>query len=237
MQWLLELSSRLARRMLSVSCRGKNSAACQVYEWLLLVGAPLLVACAAEAEEVRLHSAEELEAVTLRISGGTCALCWRELTVEAPGELWARDDKDDESFRLSTSEYESVADLVTGHGLQREIAEAVTWPCSLLLDVEAVVEVLWSDGASQEALLSDGCFGRCDELEHPLMALKRLLFHLKERYMQPLCPANADRYPEYCGIAPEPPPPPEARMLCAVCLDDCGVPLPEGTPERRPVVP
>jgi hypothetical protein len=146
------------------------------------------------------------------------------------------DDAGEQRFELTDGEHDAVVDLVAGEEFQREMGEPASWECSLLLDIETTVAVVWSDGTMQEALLSDGCFGRCDMPKHPFMALRSQLFKLKERYMAPpLCPPGSERYPEYCALAPEPPPPPESRMLCGVCLDDCGIPLPTGTPERGPV--
>jgi len=203
----------------------------------LRVGSTLIFGACVASGDVPIRSASDLVTVRLEITGGTCAACWRSLEIEAPGVLVVEDDSGEERFELSTGEQASIDDLVSARNFQQTVDAPDSWHCSLLLDVEATVHVEWMDGSSQSAKLSDGCSGHCDKTEHPLMALKRLLFELKERYMQDQCPPNADRYPEYCGIAPEPPPPPESRMLCAACLDDCGVPIPEGSPPRAPIDP
>lgn len=84
--------------------------------------------------------------------------------------------------------------------------------------------IQWDAATVEDVRVSDGCFGRCDRLDHPLMMLKHLLFQLKEAHID--CLPNKYRLQELCGSFPEPPPP--YRVLCAVCLDDCGVDIPEG---------
>jgi hypothetical protein len=191
--------------------------------------------CACTDSDVASDSGiRDFSRVAISISGGTCAACWRVLAVEAPGVLSLEDEAGEERFELREAEYEAVQNLVNSGDFRRAVDESKRWNCALLVDVDVDVRLEVDAGAAKEVRLSDGCFARCDEPGHPFMALKQLLFEYKEQYMQGQCPPNEDRYPEYCGIAPEPPPPPESRMLCAVCLDDCGVPIPDGSPSRAP---
>ena len=168
----------------------------------------------------------KLQAVTTRITGGLCSDCARTLGFAAPRWLQLEDSMGSEAFELADGEQREVLDIVEDTDFVREMDQPFQWACSEPDDLTVTIEVSWEGGLHQSARLSDGCFARCNQPEHPFMRLKALLFELKERYVR--CWPNAYRSPEFCAVVPEPPP--GQRMLCAVCVDDCGVPLPDGVP-------
>jgi hypothetical protein len=168
--------------------------------------------------------------VRLSLSGGVCAACFRVLSVESPGVFVASDSDGEERFDLRKAEYESIVESVTSDSLRKVLDQDEEHECIQPSDIEVELEVGWKDDAGVEkhrATVSNGCVGHCDEPTHPLMRIKRKLFELKERYVE--CLAAECRYPEYCGTAMDVTP--EQRRLCSVCMEDCGVPIPDGSPK------
>jgi hypothetical protein len=177
------------------------------------------------------HDEKHFVSLALNIGGGTCLSCWRILRLEAPNIFVAQDESGADSFEIADDDYQRLLSLTVDGEFESAIAHPKKWDCPVLTDPEVHVVTLWSDGASDQARVSDSCFGYCDQTDHPFMKIKRALFALKEKYVS--CKAPEDRYPEYCGTFPMTPPPVVGRMLCMVCLDDCGVPIPDGVPQRH----
>ncbi len=184
-------------------------------------------------EPLRLRSADEFVSAGIDIAGGTCLGCWRVFRVETPGVLVLEDELGEERFEVTDEEYEEVVDVVVSLEFQRELNRNVTWECGDLLDLETLVKVQWKEGQDggaqgdagvQQARLSDGCFGRCDQPDHPYMKLRGLLFDLKYKYMYvPNCDRQYEHSPLSCSLIEHHPlPPPINRMLCLMCLEDCG---------------
>jgi hypothetical protein len=153
------------------------------------------------------------------------------LRIEAPSLFVAEDESGAESFELDHSEYQDLLGFAIDAEFDAAVTHAKEWDCPVLTDPEGEVVTRWNDETTARARVSDSCFGYCDQTEHPFMKIKRALFALKEKYVT--CAAPEDRYPEYCGTFPMTPPPVIGRMLCMVCLDDCGVPIPDGVPQRH----